>query len=124
MEGDTIITAVLSAILGGGLISSIVAFKKDSRDSRMTELDFTKQIREIAQEEVQSTRDEMVKLKETTAIEISRLSKRVYELERQLKNKENVISSLIIYIKILRDILTTNKHPLPQVPEDIKPYIR
>ena len=122
MNDPNVLSAALAFITGGGLVSAIVALKKDRRDARQNDLDYTKQFRDIAKQEVQDTRDELAKTDE----KVRELELRIADLEMSVKLKDKIIGLLVEYIGGLRDVLDLVKptHPLPKVPDEIKDYLK
>ena len=118
----SIVTAVISLITGGGVITGIVAFTKDRRDARSDDLDFTQQIRDIAKDEVDKTRKEMDKLSEKVTV----LEGRIVDLEASLKVKERIIGMLVDYVETLRTMLNGIKPTpvIPAVPKELHEYIK
>jgi len=122
MSEFNIVGAVISFITGGGLVTGVIALRKDKRDSRQTDLDYTKQFREIAIEVVEDTRTEIGVM----VTKIENLESRVAELETSVRIKDRIIGLLVEYIGRLRDVLDVLKppHPLPEVPDELKDYIK
>ena len=118
----TTMSIVISAITGGGIVGSFIALKKDRRDSLQSDLDYTKQFREIAQQEVKETRVELANMD----TKVKSLETRVIDLEAAVRVKDRIISVLVGYIISLRDVLNqvNPPHPLPQVPDEVKDYIK
>ncbi len=122
MTSPEVTTAILTFITGGGLVTGIVALRKDRRDSKQEDLDYTKSFREIAKEEVKDMRDELV----ITQNKVRKLEKRVEDLEQIVKLKDHIIHLLVEYVGILRNALdkVNPPHPLPSVPIELKDYIK
>lgn len=121
-ELSTAMTAVITFITGGGLIGGIVAWRKDKRDAKQNDLDYTAQFRTIAQEEVKATREELAVM----GRQVKELERKVGDLEAAVRVKDRVITILVDYIGRLRDILNLldPKRPLPLVPDEVKDYIK
>jgi len=121
-DTTTAITTAITLITGGGLISGIVAFRKDRREAMREDLDYTKEFRAIAQQEVRETRSEL----EIMGKKVKNLEIRIEDLETSVRLKDRIISLLVEYIGRLRDVLDQIKpqHPLPEVPDELKEYIK
>ena len=121
-ELASIMTIVITGITSGSIVGSIVAFKKDRRDTLQADLDYTDEFRRIAKEVVKETRAELTK----TIDKVKKLEDRIIYLEKSVKSKDRIITILVDYIGRLRDILNLidPKHPLPLVPEEVKDYIK
>lgn len=122
MSEFNVVSAIISFITGGGLVTGLVALRKDRRDARQTDLDYTKEFRDIARQEVQETRTEIGAM----IVKMKNLESRVAELELSVRIKDRIISLLVEYIGRLRDVLDVLKppHPLPEVPDELKDYIK
>lgn len=118
----TVATIIITAITSGGLVGSLVAFKKDKRDALQSDLNYTKEFRDIAKEEVRETREELDKMGKKVKI----LEDKVSELESSVRLKDRIIVLLVDYIGRLRDVLDKlkPKHPLPEVPDELKEYLK
>ena len=122
MTSPEITTAILTFITGGGLVTGIVALRKDRRDSRQEDLDYTKEFREIAKEEVRETRAELAQ----TQQQVKHLEERIGYLEQSVRLKDHIIHLLVEYVGLLRNALNkvNPPHPLPIVPTELKDYIK
>lgn len=118
----TIINTLIIGVASGGMIGGYVALKKDRRDTLKDDLDYTEQFRTIAKEEVEKTREELKNMGKKVNV----LEGKVVELEKALRLKDRTISLLVAYIGRLRDVLDQlkPKHPLPQVPDELKEYLK
>ena len=113
------IIAVVTLLTGGGVVGAFVAIKKDRRENKDADLDFTKQLREIAREEVEKTQLQINSLES----KVGKLEKRIAELEDNLSAKEKVIKMLVEYIHELHGILTRLGKEIPEAKIEIKEYI-
>lgn len=57
---------------------------------------------------------------------MKQLELRIEDLETSVRLKDRIISLLVEYIGRLRDVLDQLKpqHPLPEVPDELKEYIK
>jgi len=116
------VTAIVTVVTGGGLITGYVAFRKDRRDAMHDDLDFTEQIRGIAKDEVDKARAELLVLSN----KVTTLENRIIDLETSLKIKERIIGMLVDYIESLRMTLNGVKPTpvIPAVPKELHEYIK
>lgn len=118
-------TTLVMTITGGGIISGIVALRKDRRDKKDGLLSLTQQAQEIAERAVLTVQKELNDLRNNTNKKIGELEGRVEDLEISLKAKERTIGMLVVYINQLISMVR-NVEPnitLPVVPDEIKRYI-
>lgn len=118
-----LVISIILAITGGGVLTSFVAVRKDRRDARSDELDFTKELRSIAIGEVNKLRQDMTTLNNR----VTELEKLVSELESELRMKERTIGQMVAYIEQLLEIIHKVELPgvaVPEMPSAVKEYLR
>lgn len=113
------IIAVITLLTGGGVVGAFVAIKKDRRESKDSDLDFTKQLRDIAREEVEKTQKQICELEK----KVGSLEKRIAELEESLSLKERVINLLVQYTKELHQVFIRLEVEIPEPRDELKEYI-